>query len=199
MIYSICGILRAKEANLAVVEASGIGYAVQTSNFSLSQMGETGTTVSLYTALVVKDGAPELFGFTTRQERDCFQLLITVSGVGTKAALTILSSITPDVFFRAVASNDTKALTKIKGIGAKTAARIVMDLKEKITSESFFSDAVSFSADAASASENVTDAIDALVALGYTRSDIAPILANLDATLPATELIRQALRKFSEQ
>ena len=132
MIYSVHGTLLAKELSLAVVECGGVGYACRTTFTTLSQLGNVGETVFLYTALSVREDAVELFGFATKQELQCFRLLTTVSGVGPKAALAILSDLPPDRFLLTVAAGDSKQLTRSKGIGAKTAQRIVMELKDKI-------------------------------------------------------------------
>ena len=136
MIYSVHGTLLAKELSLAVVECGGVGYACRTTFTTLSQLGNVGETVFLYTALSVREDAVELFGFATKQELQCFRLLTTVSGVGPKAALAILSDLPPDRFLLTVAAGDSKQLTRSKGIGAKTAQRIVMELKDKIAGES---------------------------------------------------------------
>ena len=135
MIYSVHGKLIAKEPAMAVVECGGVGYACRTTLHTLGQVGNLGETVLLYTAMSVREDAVELFGFSTQQELQCFQLLTSVSGVGPKAALSILSDLTPDQFLLTVASGDSKALTRAKGIGAKSAQRIVMELKDKIAGD----------------------------------------------------------------
>lgn len=132
MIYNVHGKLIAKEPTMAVVECGGVGYACRTTLYTLGQLGSIGDTVFLYTAMSVREDAVELFGFSTQQELQCFQLLTSVSGVGPKAALSILSDLSPDQFLLTVASGDSKALTRAKGIGAKSAQRIVMELKDKI-------------------------------------------------------------------
>lgn len=135
MIYSVHGKLIAKEPAMAVVECGGVGYACRTTLHTLGQVGNLGETVLLYTVMSVREDAVELFGFSTQQELQCFQLLTSVSGVGPKAALSILSDLTPDQFLLTVASGDSKALTRAKGIGAKSAQRIVMELKDKIAGD----------------------------------------------------------------
>ena len=181
MIYSVHGKLIAKEPAMAVVECGGVGYACRTTLHTLGQVGNLGETILLYTAMSVREDAVELFGFSTQQELQCFQLLTSVSGVGPKAALSILSDLTPDQFLLTVASGDSKALTRAKGIGAKSAQRIVMELKDKI------------------AGGNVGEAIEALVTLGYTQSEVAPIVAKLDPSLSSSDLIRLALQEFGKQ
>lgn len=202
MIYSVHGKLIAKEPSMAVVECGGVGYGCRTTFTTLGQLGAIGETVFLYTALSVREDAAELFGFATQQELQCFQLLTSVSGVGPKAALAILSDLTPDRFLLTVASGDSKTLTRSKGIGAKSAQRIVMELKDKIAGESIGLLAgaeVQFAAAASSAGGNVGEAIEALVTLGYTQGEVAPIVAKLDPSLSASELIRRTLQEFGKK
>ena len=199
MIYSVHGKLIAKEPAMAVVECGGVGYACRTTLHTLGQVGNLGETVLLYTAMSVREDAVELFGFSTQQELQCFQPLTSVSGVGPKAALSILSDLTPDQFLLTVASGDSKALTRAKGIGAKSAQRIVMELKDKIAG-----DATGLLSGTAGAGEiaaatqsggNVGEAIT----LGYTQSEVAPIVAKLDPSLSSSDLIRLALQEFGKQ
>lgn len=201
MIYSVHGKLIAKEPSLAVVECGGVGYACRTTFHTLGQLGSIGEAVFLYTVLSVREDAAELFGFATKQELQCFQLLVSVSGVGPKAALSILSDLSPDQFLLTVASGDSKALTRTKGIGTKSAQRIVMELKDKIAGESIGLLAGSEKAAVSGMSQssgNVAEAIEALVTLGYTQSEVAPIVAKLDPTLSPSELIRQTLQEFGK-
>lgn len=202
MIYSVHGKLIAKEPSMAVVECGGVGYGCRTTFTTLGQLGAIGETVFLYTVLSVREDAAELFGFATQQELQCFQLLTSVSGVGPKAALTILSDLTPDRFLLTVASGDSKTLTRSKGIGVKSAQRIVMELKDKIAGESIGLLAgaeVQSAAAASSAGGNVGEAIEALVTLGYTQGEVAPIVAKLDPSLSASELIRRTLQEFGKK
>lgn len=202
MIYSVHGKLIAKEPSMAVVECGGVGYGCRTTFTTLGQLGAIGETVFLYTVFSVREDAAELFGFATQQELQCFQLLTSVSGVGPKAALTILSDLTPDRFLLTVASGDSKTLTRSKGIGAKSAQWIVMELKDKIAGESIGLLAgaeVQSAAAASSAGGNVGEAIEALVTLGYTQGEVAPIVAKLDPSLSASELIRRTLQEFGKK
>lgn len=202
MIYSVNGTLLAKESAMAVIECGGVGYACRTTFTTLSQIGSVGEKTFLYTAMSVREDAVELFGFATKQELQCFQLLIGVSGVGPKAALSILSDLTPDQFLLTVAAGDSKKLTRAKGVGAKSAQRIVMELKDKIAGESvgLLAGAESFSAMSVSgAGANVAEAIEALVTLGYSQSEVAPIVAKLDSALSSSELIRQTLQEFGKK
>ena len=125
MIYSLKGILKVKDINFIVIECNGVGYGCKTSYNTVSQLGAVGSEVTVYTHMSIRDDNIELFGFATLQELNCFRMLITVSGVGGKAGISILSDITPENFAFLVASGDSKAFTRTKGIGAKTAQRIV--------------------------------------------------------------------------
>lgn len=199
MIYSLRGTLTVKEPGFAVIECGGVGYGCKTSFNTLSALGNTGSEAMLYTYLYVREDVVELFGFATLQELSCFKLLISVSGVGPKAASTILSDVSPEQFAFLVASGDSKAFTKIKGIGAKTAQRIVLELKDKISSDNAsgaisggLSEFTSLSSSAISTS--VSEALEALTVLGYSQSEIAPIVGKLDPQLSTQELIKETLK-----
>lgn len=198
MIYSLKGRLTVKELNLAVIECGGVGYGCRTSYNTISQLGEIGSETMLYTHLYIREDMAELFGFANQQELNCFRQLITVSGVGPKAAISILSDVTPERFAFLVASGDSKAFTKTKGIGAKTAQRIVLELKDKISSESL---GASFSAASAPASvvgstssASVAEAMEALMVLGYSQGEVAAVLGRLDPNLSTQDLIKETLR-----
>ncbi len=200
MIYSLRGRLTVKELGFAVIECGGVGYGCKTSYNTISQLGEIGSEATLYTHLYVREDLVELFGFSAQQELNCFRLLISVSGVGPKAATSILSDMTPEKFAFCVASGDSKAFTRTKGIGAKTAQRIVLELKDKITSESISGtisgDAAAFS-QAAAGSDSVSEALEALMVLGYSQGEAAPVLGKLDPSLSTQELIKETLRILS--
>ncbi|MBO4523092.1 Holliday junction branch migration protein RuvA [Ruminococcus sp.] len=199
MIYSVKGTITVKELGFVVIECGGVGYGCRTSYNTVAQLGEIGSEVKLYTYLYVREDVVELFGFASLQELSCFKLLISVSGVGPKAATAILSDVTPERFALLVASGDSKAFTKTKGIGAKTAQRLVLELKDKISSESISG---SISSDAAAlasipsgeASASVSEALEALMVLGYSQGEAAPILGKLDPSLSTQELIKETLR-----
>ena len=202
MIYSLRGKLTVKELGFAVIECGGVGYGCRTSYNTAASLGEIGSEAVLYTHLYVREDVVELFGFATLQELSCFRLLISVSGVGPKAATAILSDVTPERFALLVASGDSKSFTKTKGIGAKTAQRIVLELKDKISSEtvsgSVAADAAGFSAiSSGTAGASVTEALEALMVLGYSQGEAAPILGKLDPALPTQELIKETLRIMS--
>ncbi len=196
MIYSLTGKVVALDRNGLAVQCGGITFfCFSTMNTLRNVALNTETTV--YTYLNVREDAMELYGFTTPNELDSFKQLITVSGVGPKAALAILSVLTPDKLALSIASGDAKAITKAQGVGAKIANRIILELKNKFSTElteeqSELVGAVQMTAGA----ENVGEAIEALVQLGYSRSEAAAALGKLDSTLPVEELIRQALKSL---
>lgn len=203
MIYSLKGKLTFKELGFAVIECGGVGYGCRTSYNTISKLGETGSEAMLYTYLYVREDVVELFGFSTQQELSCFKLLISVSGVGPKAATSILSDMTPEKFAFCIASGDSKTFTKTKGIGAKTAQRIVLELKDKISSESVSGsikgDAEAFSTSSAVGSDSVSEALEALMVLGYTQGEVAPVLRKLDPSLDTQDLIKETLRLLSSK
>ena len=198
MYYSIKGTVLLTEANLVVVEAGGVGYQIHTS-YPSARTVRPGETAMLYTHLQVREDAMDLYGFTTKQEKECFQLLIGISGVGPKAALAILSSVTPDQLALAVMAQDEKALTVAQGVGKKLAQRILLELKDKLAgsldtpSGNVSSGVVAMPA----AGSEKDDAIAALVQLGYSRGDAMNALQGIDtAGKSSDELIRAALKRL---
>ena len=197
MIDSLHGTLIAKEMNMAVVECGGVGYACRISYQTYSKLCAVGEEVFLYTILSVsmREGNLELYGFLSAQERRCFSMLTGVGSVGGKAALAILSELTPERLALVVASGDSKTLTKVKGVGTKMAQRIVLELKDKIVLS-----AADLSAEVAPPAESeVAEALSALTVLGYTQLEVMPILAKLPAELSATELIKETLKAIGKQ
>lgn len=193
MIYSVRGKLIHTENELAVVECGGVGYACKTTYYTLQKIAGS-DEVMLYTYLAVREDAADLFGFSTQEELKCFKMLITVSGVGPKAAISILSSNSPSQFALAVATGDSKSLTKCKGIGAKTAQRIVLELKDKIAKENTVSvRGASDFVPAVPQGGAVGEAVTALVVLGYTEGEAVQTVSKLDPNLPVEELIKKAL------
>lgn len=201
MIYSITGTLvsaaLADAHYLAVVEAGGIGYAVKTTHTTMAKMPEIGSRVTFYTYLYVREDALELFGFDDLEELNCFKMLISISGVGPKAALSILSDMTPQKFALCVATGDSKGFTRSKGIGAKTAQRIVLELKDKITNEQVAGGVTETVPDIGRISSNAGEAISALVVLGYAQSDAAAAVSKLDQSLSVEEMIKLGLKALA--
>ncbi|MEG1874908.1 MAG: Holliday junction branch migration protein RuvA [Angelakisella sp.] len=198
MFYSITGRLAVVEPNFAVLEAAGVGYRLTTTTYTLSQLPRLGGQATLYTHLYLREDNLELFGFASLAELDAFRMLITVSGVGPKVALAILSGTTPDRLLLSIAAADLKAL-KVPGVGPKIAQRIVLELKDKVGGGSL-SPALHGSELAPGFTGELSaqgEAIGALVTLGYNQTDAASVVARLDASLTAEDLIKQALKKLS--
>lgn len=201
MIYNINGTLTAAEQTYAVVNCGGIGFRCNTTLTTLKSLGQTGSEVTLFTYLNVREDAMDLYGFFTLQELDCFKLLIAVSGIGPKAALAILSELTPDQLAVCIATGDAKALTKAQGVGKKIAERAVLELKDKmrsVVSDPSVSDAVAAVAGIDPQSGSA-QAVEALVALGFPQSDASVAVSGLDAALSVDDMIRQGLKLLSRQ
>ena len=199
MIYSVRGKLIHKEANLAVIECAGVGYACRTTLSTVSKLDGIGSEAFLYTHLHIREDAVELFGFADEKELNCFKMLISVSGVGPKAGIAILSDTTPERFALNVATGDYKAFTKTKGIGPKLAQRVVLELKDKISKEQLAAvkggDEINYAA--VTGGGNTAEAISALVVLGYSQTEAASVIAKLDPSLSVEELIRNALKQIA--
>ena len=195
MIYSVRGKLTHKEPFLAVVECAGVGYACRTTCSSSAQLGETGKEVYLYTYLHVREDNVELFGFYSMQELNCFKMLISVSGVGPKAALSILSDIDAQRFALTVASGDSKVFTKTKGVGPKLAQRIVLELKDKIAKESITTSDIKSSGNIfVPEGDNCAEAVSALMVLGFSQEEVAAAVSKIDTSLDTGEIVKQALK-----
>ena len=196
MFYYLDGTIAHIEPYLAVVDCGGVGYACKTTNTTLAQL-QKGQRGRLYTYLNVGEGVFDLYGFASQTELGSFKQLLTVSGVGPKAALAILSSVTPEGLAMAVITGDEKSLTAAPGIGKKIAQRILLELKDKIAKEQPSGAFVPLPASASAAGSKSVEAAQALAVLGYTQSDIAAALKGLDVeALPLEELVRQALRRM---
>ena len=198
MIYNVKGVLTYIDAQFVVVECGGVGFKCFTTLNTSRSVGKIGSEVNLYTHLFVREDAMDLFGFSTVAELEAFKMLITVSGVGPKAAVSVLSELTPDRLALAIASADTKSIVKANGIGKKTAERIVLELKDKMANvasgeiSSAVASAGSIVEESASA-----EAVAALVALGFSQSDAAVAVGQMDKSLSADEMIRLGLRQLS--
>lgn len=198
MIYSLSGRLSHVEDAMFVVECGGVGYLCKCSATTLSCLPPVGSDVKVFTTMTYnQESGPDLYGFYDRAEQDCFRLLTSVSGVGPKAALAVLSEFTPEGFALAVASGDTKSITRAKGVGPKAAQRIVLELSDKVSGESaakgFGNSAVSVS----NIGGNAGEAIAAMVSLGYTNSEAAAVIGKLPPETPVDEMIKKALRSLA--
>ena len=161
MIVSLRGILREKKPPTAWIDVGGVGYGVQVSLSTYDVLPETGKEIELFTTLVVREDSQQLYGFATREERRLFDLLLSVSGVGPRSALGILSGLRPEALVRSIRDADVGSLTRISGVGKKTAERILVDLRDKITADQLV-------AVGPAPSPAYEDAVEALIALGFT-------------------------------
>lgn len=194
MIYSLNGKLTYTDPTTAVVECGGVGYGCRVTYNTLQRLPDVGQNVLLYTYLNVREDAVDLFGFYEKEELECFKLLITVNGVGPKAAIAILSELSPNSLRVAISQSDTKTIIRAQGVGPKMAQRIVLELKDKVgvavSSEN--DDGVSVSSVTSSDSKN--EAVSALVALGYSQSEAQKAISNCDLTKDTEQIIKEALK-----
>ncbi|MEE0409815.1 MAG: Holliday junction branch migration protein RuvA [Clostridia bacterium] len=198
MYYYIKGTLAAKGDNCLVVDAGGVGYRIYTSLNCIEKAGSTGSEITVYTYLNVREDAMELYGFISEDERKMFMLLISVSGVGPKAGLALLSVATPDRLATAIVTGDEKLITKASGVGPKAAKRIILELKDKIDNDVLGIDAegVILSPAEEVIADSRAEAMSALVALGYSSQEAKQVLVKLDASLSTEELIKKALTQL---
>ena len=206
MFYYISGKLAHLEYGTAVIDAGGVGYRLTVSGTTYDAMPpnrsvENPPVVRLYSYMAVREDGIELFGFATKTELEAFKLLISVSGVGPKAAMSILTLLTPEKFALAVCTDDKKTISKANGIGPKTAARVILELKDKLMKENpAAASSASFSADAPSVGGSrgkLSEAVDALLVLGYSRAEAMNAIKDIDTDkTELEEIIRLALKKL---
>lgn len=187
MYYYLNGILAYAEQSMAVVDCNGVGYKVGISRTTARQLPVIGEKVKLYTQYIVREDAAELYGFYTNEEAECFKTMIAISGVGPKAALSILSEMDPAGFAKAIATGDHKALTVANGVGPKLAQRIVLELKGKL------GDLGEIAGDAPAVKGTKAEAVEALVALGMKPRDAAAMVAPLDSGMSVEQMLTAAL------
>ena len=199
MFYYIKGELVHTDATSAVLDCGGIGYKMTVSKNTLARLNRPGEKVCLYTHFYIREDVLELLGFYTETELDAFKLLITVSGIGPKAAIAILSVLTPDQFVIAVTTGDVKAIAKASGVGSKTAARVILELKDKVAKAfpvGMVSEEEAAPLTQTPSSGNLEEAISALIVLGYTRQEAQMALKGVDPQLSLEAMIKEALRKM---
>lgn len=207
MFYYIKGKLALLDPNFAVIDAGGVGYKLTISATTHDSMpnyvsAPVAPEVKLYTYMAVREDGVELFGFGSSEELSAFKMLISVSGVGPKAAMAILSIFTPEKFALAVCTNDAKAISKANGVGAKTAARIILELHDKLVKETGYdenADKLYVEATAKSGSigkGKLGEAQEALIVLGYSRSEVQKVLATIDPSEDLESIIKISLKKL---
>lgn len=201
MFYSLTGKIVYSDITSVAIECSGIAFSVTASVNTLKKLGNVGDTATVYTYLAVREDGVELFGFYDNEELQYFKMLISVSGVGPKAAIAILSALTTEMLALSITAGDIKSITRAQGVGPKIAQRIVIELKDKVSkmvpskvkSENLVQP--SFVVTGSDADE----AISALMALGYTNAEASRSVASLDSSLGVEELIKQALRNLARR
>lgn len=207
MLYYIKGELVLLETGCAVIDAGGVAYKMAISQNSYDALpkitfSKEPVFATLYAHLSVREDGIELFGFASTEELSAFKLLISVSGVGPKVALSILSLLSPEKFALAVCTEDKKTISKASGVGPKTAARIILELKDKLSSTALPDSGAnlgnqSSTTDSGSSRSNYSEAIDALMVLGYSRPEAMTALSSIDVTSMSLEdIIRHALKKL---
>ena len=205
MFYSITGKIISTEPTFVAVDCGAVAYKCSASLNTIRRLPPNGGTVTLYTHLIfnqnatAKDEPFELYGLLDRDELAFFKMLVSVSGVGAKAAISILSTASPSALALSIASGDVKAITKAQGVGPKIAQRVVMELKSKVAklapSEISAEEAGGF--EQISILGNVSEAVSALVSLGFGAADAQKALAGTDPELPVQTLIKEGLKKLS--
>lgn len=201
MFHYFRGTLAMCANNTAVIDCGGVGYKLTVSATTHSAIGgKVGSEVKLFSYLAVREDAMELYGFYSEEELDAYKLLTTVSGIGPKAAISILSIFTPQSLATAIAAGDTRAISRAQGIGAKTAARVVLELKDKF---SLFGESGDTASDSGSYQAPVggsgfAEATEVLTVLGFSRAEIANALKKADPTLDSEALVKFALKQLTK-
>ena len=196
MLYRLRGSLIHTEPSFAVIECAGVGYKCYTTMNTQRSLPAIGKEAVLYTHMNVREDAVDLFGISSLAELNCFKLLTSVSGVGPKVGLAILSVLSPEQVAVAVAAGDFKTLTMAQGVGNKLAQRVILELKDKLKALGG-GEEVTAAAGVVNAAGNAAEAMNALTVLGYTPSDVAPVVAKFDSSLPVEELIRLTLKAMA--
>lgn len=202
MIYRLNGKLIHTEPTFAVIECGGVGYKCLATMNTLRALPAVGETTVVYTHMLVREDAIELCGFATTAEMNCFKMLTSVSGVGAKVGLAILSVLTPEQVALAVSLGDSKPLTKVGGVGNKLAQRILLELKDKIKKLGITEPINTAQTPAAAISMpagNLSQAVGALAVLGYSPEEVLPFMKEIDQNLPVETIISQTLRAIGRQ
>ncbi|MDR1330360.1 MAG: Holliday junction branch migration protein RuvA [Oscillospiraceae bacterium] len=193
MFYYLEGNVALTDGNIAVIDVGGAGYKCHVTAATLARV-LPGKRAKLYTYCNIREDAFDIFGFYTTEEKRCFELLLTVSGIGPKAALSILSSCTPEALAVAVVSDDVSALTSTPGVGKKLAQRIILELKDKVTREAEILRAEGLAAP--SPEGGAFEAHAALSVLGYTNAEITALMRRLKTdSMTTEEIVREALKQ----
>lgn len=201
MFAYIKGTVEAKSNDSVIVEAGGIGYKIYTAISTINSIGQIGTQVKMYTHYYLREDLVALYGFFTMEELGMFEMLITVSGVGPKAAISMISTLSPSRFALAVVSQDTKSITKAQGIGPKMAQRIILELKDKISKEQLTANCTEGKGNNVeiSSDSSLSEAVSALMVLGYSSFEASSSVSNVYIDgMGVEEIIMKALKALSK-
>ena len=197
MFSYIKGSLEIKTKGYIVIDVNGIGYKIFMSETAIEKLGDLGEIIKVYTYLKVREDEMSLYGFNTNEELRMFELLLSVSGVGAKSAINILSNIEPSSFALAVITNDVNKIKSLPGIGPKSAQRIILELKDKIETEEAISDKGSLNVkEIVVDNQKISEAMSALQVLGYSKKEIEKALEKVDGSLSVEDLIKYALKNL---
>lgn len=200
MFAFIKGCLEVKTTGYIVIETNGVGYKIFMSESAIEKLGEIGSIVKVHTYVRVREDDISIYGFNTNEELRMFELLLSVSGIGAKSAITILSNISPSSFALAVITNDVNALKKLPGVGPKSAQRVILELKDKIKTEEAISkeNTTVEIKEAIIEDDKVQEAVSALQVLGYSKKEIEVAMEKLDtSSLSVEDIIRQGLNNLA--
>lgn len=198
MFYHLNGIVTDIDINLAVIDCSGVGYAVNTTTNTLSRL-KIGEKSKVYISECIKEDSFELYGFATVSEKHCFEMLLTVSGIGPKAAQAILCAVTPEGLALAIMNGDDKVITAAQGVGKKIAQRVILELKDKVAKQMSTADAPEMPAVLTQTDTGAgrSDAVAALMVLGYGAAEINSVLRRMDTSGMSTEqIVKIALKNL---
>ncbi len=194
MISSLKGQLIYLEPTFCIIECSGVGFRCFISSKTLGAMPKIGETVQLFTYMSVKEDAIDLYGFTDMNDLSCFKLITSVSGVGPKIGIALLSTFNAEQISMFIAGNDPKSLTAASGVGLKLAQRIILELKDKVAAIGVSDNSDVAAVHTANSSSNSKEAVSALVALGYSQSEASLAVGKCPQDLPVEQLIKEALK-----
>lgn len=198
MIHSLRGRIVYNDFKSVVIDVNGVGYCCNTTNKTLAQLQGITDEVILYTYMAVREDSVDLYGFYDTLELDFFKKLISVSGIGPKIGLSILSDFTPDQLALLITTGDAKTLSKANGLGPKSAQRLVLELKDKISGDMLPQNNVNIDFGTSTTSGAAGEAIEALVSIGFTPQEASKAISALDQKLPVEELIKQALKSSTK-
>ena len=195
MFSYIKGILEVKTTGYVVIDINGLGYKIFMSDTAINKLGEIGQVVKVHTFVKVREDDISIYGFNTNEELRMFELLLSVSGIGAKSAIAILSKISPSIFALAIITNNVGEIKKLPGIGPKTAQRIILELKDKLKTEESIDEDTTIELKTAIKEDNkIQEVIDALKVLGYSQREIDIAIQNVDTdSFSVEDIIRKAL------